>query len=58
MIVMMARSTKNNSEKLRVSCDTRWQKAEQPIDPRSLNDNALMMMIMRITLIVDDDGHW
>ena len=28
------RSTKNTSEMLRVSCDTRWQRADQPIDPR------------------------
>ena len=34
MIVLMIRSTKNTSELLRVSCDTRWQKADQPLDPR------------------------
>ena len=39
MVIGLARSTKNTSEMLRVSCDTRWQKAEQPIDPRSFDDN-------------------
>ena len=28
------RSTKNTSELLRVSCDTRWQRADQPVDSR------------------------
>ena len=34
IIVLVIRSTKNMSELLRVSCDTRWQKADQPVDPR------------------------
>lgn len=31
-------STKNTSEMLRVSCDTRWQRADQPIDPRYIGE--------------------
>ena len=42
------RSTKNTSEMLRVSCDTRWQRADQPIDPR-----LMFMMMMLIPMTID-----
>ena len=32
--MFLNRSTKNTSELLRVSCDTRWQRADQPVDSR------------------------
>jgi len=32
-------STKNTSDLLRVSCDTRWQKADQPMDPRYVGES-------------------
>ena len=38
IIVLVTRSTKNMSELLRVSCDTRWQLADQPVDPRCNED--------------------
>ena len=27
-------STKNTTNKLRISCDTRWQRKDEPVDPR------------------------
>lgn len=30
-------STKNTSDKIRISCDTRWQRADQPVDKRFLH---------------------
>ena len=42
------RSTKNTSEMLRVSCDTRWQRADLPIDPR------LMFIMIRD----DNNDNW
>lgn len=30
-------STKNTSDKLRISCDTRWQRADKPVDSRFIH---------------------
>jgi len=45
-------STKNITNKVRISCDTRWQKKQEPMDPRFQNNKAHSV---QFGLWADDD---